>query len=120
MANVLQLMPQLQGDEMNYIQGILNNMDDQQAQQFAHIYLSRRKDPQNILLFALIGFIGIAGVHRFVLDQIGMGILYLLTGGLCAIGTIVDLINHKKLAFDYNYRVAQEVASIVKSSSYSA
>jgi hypothetical protein len=38
-----------------------------------------------------------------------MGILYLLTGGLCLIGTIVDLINYKNLAFEYNQKVAQEI-----------
>ena len=31
-----------------------------------------------------------------------MGILYFLTGGLCLIGTIVDLVNHRSLAFEYN------------------
>ena len=113
-------MPQLEGDEMNFVQGIIKEMTDNQAQQFANIYLSRRKDPQHILLFALIGFILVAGVHRFVLNQIGMGILYVLTGGLCLIGTIVDLVNHKKLAFDYNYKVAQEIAAIVKGTTYNS
>jgi TM2 domain-containing membrane protein YozV len=114
MANVLQFMPQLEGDEMNFVQGLIKDMDDTKATQFASIYLNRRKDPQNILLFALVGFLGISGIHRFVLNQVGMGILYLLTWGLCFIGTIIDLVNHKRLAFDFNYKVAQEVANIVK------
>ncbi|HNX42808.1 MAG TPA: hypothetical protein PLJ84_02965 [Bacteroidales bacterium] len=42
-----------------------------------------------------------------------MGILYLLTGGLCLIGTIVDLVNHRQLALEYNVQVAHEVASMV-------
>jgi TM2 domain-containing membrane protein YozV len=114
MANVLQFMPQLEGDEMNYVQGLIKDMDDTKAAQFANIYLNRRKDPLHILLFALIGFVAAAGIHRFVLGQIGMGILYLLTGGLCLVGTILDLINHKRLAFDYNYKVAAEVANLIK------
>lgn len=114
MPNVFQLMPNLEAEEMAYIQELVKDFTDQQAQQFAMAYMSRRKDPTNILIFAIIGFIGIAGIHRFVLGQIGMGILYLLTGGLCLIGTIVDLVNHKKLAFENNIKVAQQVAMMVK------
>jgi len=92
-------------------------MTDNQAQQFANIYNVRRKDPQTILLVTLIGFLGVSGVQRFLTNQIGMGLLYLFTGGLCVIGTIIDLVNYKKIAFEYNYSVAQQVAASVKSSS---
>jgi TM2 domain-containing membrane protein YozV len=48
------------------------------------------------------------------MNQIGMGILYLLTGGLCLIGTIVDLVNYQKLAFEYNRQIAAEVSAMIK------
>ena len=35
-------------------------------------------------------FLGSLGVHRFYLNKIGTGILWLLTGGCCGIGAIVD------------------------------
>lgn len=114
MPNVFQLMPNLEPEEMAYIQELIKDFTDQQAQQFAMTYMSRRKDPTNILIFALIGFVGIAGIHRFVLGQTGMGILYLLTGGLCLIGTIVDLVNHKKLALESNIKTAQQVSMLIK------
>jgi len=117
MANILQLMPMLEGEELVYIQGVIKDMTDNQAQQFANIYNVRRKDPQTILLVTLIGFLGIAGVQRFLTNQIGMGLLYLFTAGLCFIGTIVDLVNYKKIAFEFNYNVAQQVAIMVKASS---
>lgn len=110
MANILQIMPYLEGDEMIFAQGLIKDMTDNQALLFAN---ARRKDPQAILLTACIGFIGFAGIHRFLLGHIGMGLLFFFTGGLCAIGTIVDLINYRKLAFEYNQRVAQEVAIMV-------
>jgi len=113
MANILTLMPNLEPDEMSYVQSLVKNMNESQLQQFATIYNSRRKDPQTILLLTLIGFLGISGVHRFVLDQIGMGLLYLFTGGLCLIGTIVDLVNNKSLSFVYNSKVARHVAGMV-------
>jgi TM2 domain-containing membrane protein YozV len=114
MLNIFQLLPSLEGEEMSYVQSVINDMSDTQAQQFAMAYSARRKDPTTILILALVGFVGFAGLHRFMLNQIGMGILYFLTAGLCVIGTIVDLVNHRKLAFEYNSVVAQQVAMMVK------
>lgn len=115
MANILQFLPSLEGEEMFFIQNILKDMDDTKAQQFATVYISRRKDPTMILIMALVGFLGLAGIHRFVLGNIGLGILYLFTAGLCLIGTVVDLVNYKKLTFEYNQKVAQEVMMMMKS-----
>lgn len=113
MNRLLTLLPNVEQDEIAYIQMLVKDMNDSQINQYASIYNSRRKDPQTILLLTLIGFFGVAGVQRFVLDQIGMGLLYLFTGGICLIGTIVDLINYKRLANDYNQKIARQVAAIV-------
>ncbi|MCX8056973.1 MAG: TM2 domain-containing protein [Ignavibacteria bacterium] len=114
MSNIYTYLPELEYEEMLYIQNLVSNFDEQQLIQFSNIYRNRRKDPTLILLTALVGFLGISGIHRFLLNQIGMGILYLLTAGLCFIGTIIDLINYKKLAFEYNSNIAREVAGIIK------
>lgn len=42
-------------------------------------------------LLLAIGFLGIAGLHRFYLGRPLTGILWLLTGGIFGIGTIVDI-----------------------------
>lgn len=42
--------------------------------------------------FILTLFLGPFGVHRFVRGEIGMGILYLCTGGLFGIGWIIDCV----------------------------
>jgi len=114
MPNAFQLMPNLESDEMAFVNELIKDMSDAHAQQFAIAYMSRRKDPNNMLLFAIIGLLGVAGIQRFVINQIGMGILFLLTGGLCLIGTIIDIVNHKKLAFEYNSKQAQQVAGMLK------
>ncbi len=113
MAKVIDVLPELQGEEMLYVQKLMNDWDIEKARSFAGVYRARRKDPQIILITALVGFVGISGIHRMLIGQIGMGILYLFTGGLCLIGTIIDLVNHQQLAFEFNQKTANEVASII-------
>jgi TM2 domain-containing membrane protein YozV len=114
MARIIDVLPEATGEEMVFIQNMIKDMSDEKARSFATAYRARRRDPMLILVTALLGFVCIAGIHRFITDQIGMGILYIFTGGLCLIGTIVDAINYKKLAFEYNSKVANEVLVMVQ------
>ncbi len=66
---------------------------------------SQKKDAGTLSALACLGFIGVAGIHRFMLGKVGTGILWFLTGGLCAIGTIIDLVNMRKMVEEYNYEV---------------
>lgn len=113
--NLLMNLKGITPEEFLYLEQVMKNMDPEQAKNFVMYYTGKRKDPQDILLFTLLGFVIIAGVQRFVLGQIGMGILYLLTAGLCFIGTIVDLINYKSLASEYNQKMAYECAQMIHS-----
>lgn len=45
-----------------------------------------------LLILCILGFFGIAGIHRMVVGKVGTGILYLLTAGWFGIGTIVDIV----------------------------
>lgn len=114
MPNVLEILPEIYGEEQMFISNMIKEMDDKQAYQFANIYRTRRRDPQTILLVTLAGFLGFAGIQRFMTDQIGLGVLYFFTAGLCFIGTIVDLVNYKRIAFEFNHREAQQIAMMVK------
>jgi TM2 domain-containing membrane protein YozV len=114
MAKVIDVLPEVSGEEMVYIQNLIKDMDDESARKFANVYRARRKEPMLVLVTALLGFVGISGVHRFILGHVGMGILYLFTAGLCLIGTIVDLVNHQKLTFEYNSKVANEVIVMIR------
>ncbi|WP_113651380.1 TM2 domain-containing protein [Pedobacter namyangjuensis] len=107
-------LPGITPQEYAYLQTATNGLNEQQVRNFLMIYASKRKNSSDILLFTLLGFIWVAGVQRFIVGQIGMGILYLLTGGLCFIGTIVDLINHKDLTFEYNQRMVFESLQMVR------
>lgn len=113
MSNIIHVIPEAEGDEALYLNKLLAGMSIEKVDDFARIYRARRKDPQIVLITCLIGLLSIAGIHRFILNQVGMGILYLFTGGLCLIGTIVDLVNYRDLAFRYNRMVAQEIKSLV-------
>jgi TM2 domain-containing membrane protein YozV len=114
MARMIDYLPELEGDEAAYISKMMDSMDEETADRFARVYRARRQEPQVVLLTAIVGFFGVAGIHRFLIGQIGMGILYLLTAGLCFIGTIVDIINYKNLAFEYNRDIARDAISLVE------
>lgn len=59
------------------------------------------KDPTTILLVSI--FLGVLGIDRFMLGDTGMGVLKLLTGGVCGIMTIVDWFTVSKKAKEVNY-----------------
>lgn len=105
---ILDLFPDIRYEELDMIEYETKELDADQLRRFASYYRSRRKDPQTILLLTIVGFFGVAGLQRFVTDRIGLGILHLLTGGFCLIGTIVDLLNYKDISMDYNHRAMME------------
>lgn len=114
MSKVLRYLPELEGDEQIEVARLLNDMDDKQAEHFARIYRSRRREPVHMLILAAVGFVGAAGLQRFYVEEFALGLVYLFTGGLCLIGTIYDVIKYEELAARYNRDVALEVAETVR------
>jgi|SRR6185312_2875268 len=114
--NPYMAFPGMTPEEMSFLQQATAGLEENQKKYFYMVYAGKRKNPQDILLFTLLGLIGVAGVQRFVVGQIGMGLLYLFTAGFCWIGTIVDLINHKTIATDYNRKMAYESFQMAKMS----
>ncbi len=110
---ILKYLYDVTPEELVTINSRTKDFSDDQLTQFCMIYRTKRKDPQLILLLCLLGLVGVAGVQRFIIGQIGMGILYFFTGGLCLIGTIVDAINHKDLALEYNAKMITETLSML-------
>ncbi|MFM7338808.1 MAG: TM2 domain-containing protein [Bacteroidota bacterium] len=97
-----------------FIQAIFDQLTDEQARSFAMSYQQRRKDPGLILILTIVSLFVLPGIHRFFLDKVGSGILHLFTCGYCWIGTIIDLTNHKNLTFEYNAKVASDIATMIR------
>lgn len=59
------------------------------------------KNPTTIFLVSL--FVGALGIDRFMLGDNGMGILKLLTGGVCGVLAIIDWFTVSGKAKELNY-----------------
>lgn len=110
---ILMILPDLQPEELSFLQEITRNMGDKEKEQFYFVYKSKRKDKTTMLLLAAIGFLGVAGIHRIITGDLLLGILYLFTAGFCFIGTIIDIINITRLTNDYNRKQAAEAAQLM-------
>lgn len=113
--NFMNLIPALEGEELIFLQSITRELNQDKLQNFVAIYNGKRRKTDQVLLGCILGFFGVAGIQRFMVGQNGMGILYLFTGGFCFIGTIIDIINHKQLTFDFNQQMARETMAMVYS-----
>ena len=85
-------------EKIVYLKDKLRTMDDEK---FSLISTIEMKDPTTILLVSI--FLGVLGIDRFMLGDTGMGILKLLTGGVCGILALVDWFTISKKAKDYNF-----------------
>ena len=52
-----------------------------------------RKSKMVALILCILGFFGLGGLHRMYVGKVGSGVLHFFTYGLCASGTIIDLIS---------------------------
>lgn len=58
----------------------------------AYAYQSAPKPADSTLTLLMAIFFGPLGVHRFMTGYVGLGILYIFTGGLFGVGWLVDII----------------------------
>lgn len=85
-------------EKIMYLKDKLRTMDEEK---FSLISTIEFKDPTTILLVSI--FLGTLGIDRFMLGDTGMGILKLLTAGLCGILTIIDWFTVSKKAKELNF-----------------
>lgn len=63
------------------------NYHQQQPVVHVHQHVQQRDTTVAYLLWFFLGFYG---AHKFYLGEVGMGVLYIFTGGLCGIGWLID------------------------------
>ena len=85
-------------EKIVYLKDKLRAMDEDK---FSLISAVELKDPTTILLVSI--FLGSFGIDRFMIGDTGMGILKLLTVGVCGILTIVDWFTISKKVKDLNF-----------------
>jgi TM2 domain-containing membrane protein YozV len=110
MSYITHYLPELNEPERSFIEFLTSGMSHENLFQFAAAYRQVRKNPETVRLMAVIGIVAIPGLHRFWLGQVGIGVLYLLTGGLLWLGTIVDIVKYRDLAFSRNRQLARQIA----------
>lgn len=84
---------------IDFIRERLLELDDSKYHMLQSIDL---KDPTTMLLLSI--FVGGLGIDRFFLGDIGMGILKLLTAGLCGVLYLVDIFMITDKTKEYNFK----------------
>lgn len=79
-------------------------LDDDRFMQLTFVEL---KDPTTMLLISI--FLGYLGIDRFMIGDIGMGILKLLTLGLCGVLTVIDWFTISNETKELNFRNVMNV-----------
>ena len=95
-------------DSINELKARLSKLSQNQFNTIQGIQL---KDPMIMLLLSL--FLGSSGIDRFLLKEIGLGIIKLLTAGGCGIWTIVDWFLVMNRTREFNYKLVSNSLPIV-------
>lgn len=88
-------------ENFNLITALRDKLAYMDDGKFSLISAVELKDPTTILLISI--FLGGLGIDRFMIGDIGMGILKLLTGGLCGVLTIIDWFTISKKVKELNF-----------------
>lgn len=95
-------------DSINELRARLSRLSQNQFNAIQGIQL---KDPMIMLLLSL--FLGSSGIDRFLLKEIVLGIIKLLTAGGCGIWTIVDWFLVMNRTREFNYKLVSNSLPIV-------
>ena len=91
-------------DKVALIRDKMQHADDSRFMMISSVEL---KDPTTMMLISF--FLGGLGVDRFMLGNTGMGVLKLLTGGLCGILWLIDFCTISKKTKELNYNKIMQV-----------
>ncbi len=91
-------------EKIGYVRDKLLSVDESR---FPLITSVEMKDPTTMLLVSI--FLGSLGVDRFMMGDTAMGVLKLLTLGVCGILTIIDWFSVSKKTKEMNYSALMAV-----------
>lgn len=100
-------------EELIILEQTTASLTDTQKKYFLNIYADKRRSADNVRIFCLVGIV-IPGFQRAMLEQWAWAVLFFFTGGLFFVMTIMDIINYKTLANDFNQKMAYESFQIAK------
>ena len=90
------------------IASLTKDFDDSKKMIFQSQYASEKKDRGTATILALFMY------DRIWLGEIGLGIVKLITLGLCGIWTLIDLFTAGSRCDEYNRRKASEIIAALK------
>ena len=67
--DLIMFFPDADPEELHHLDNATEGFDEKQLQMFAAMYRTKRQSTQTILLTTLLGFIGLAGINRFLMDH---------------------------------------------------
>jgi len=93
-------------------QMLMQDLTDQQKMLFTSQYESVKKDRGTVLILSVL--LGTLGVDRFMIGDLGMGLLKLFTFGLCGILWLIDIFTIRRKVDDLNRKNANEIYQGIK------
>jgi len=88
-------------------QQMIASLTPDQKNYFQARYAAESKDRMTLLLVSI--FLGKLGVDRFMMDDVGMGLLKLFTLGCCGVLWIIDICTITERVDTYNRNKAAEI-----------
>ena len=93
-------------------------LTDQQKMMFMSQYNSEKKDRTLALILSIL--LGTLGIDRFYIGDMGIGILKLLTAGVCGVLYVIDWFMITGKTDEYNRNKAQDILAAIKVSQESS
>lgn len=91
------------------VQQVLASLSPEKQQQFQMAFLPRAKDPNLMLVLAII-----FPIHFFLLDEPLLGALYWLTSGGCMVWYIIEIFMVKSRVQAYHDKIASEIINVMR------
>ncbi len=91
---------------------MMKDLSDTQRLLFNSQIESAKKDRNLVLILSVL--FGTLGVDRFMIGDIGMGLLKLLTFGVCGILWLIDIFLIRGKVDEYNRRKATEIYTSIR------